>query len=146
MQQDIRRAKVALKQRVKAFGVISDFVDLIMTSIVPLNDVTVLLPMEPRTLRFMMNAFSYQKQQQLTAYHVLDGRYNYRKLRRLPNGKQLKTLEGKTLIKRGRQRGLLTGLKGKGRMVARIVMPHLFNGSQFMIHGISHVVVPADIY
>ncbi|GJP54421.1 hypothetical protein CLOM_g13508 [Closterium sp. NIES-68] len=145
MAREIARAKRQLK-KMRLFGPITDVIDLILTSLIPLNDVTILLPVHARTIRFFMGAFSSQKQQQLIAYHILEGRYDYRRLRYLPKGRKLNTLEGTQIVKRGRKGGLLVALKGKGGAPVPIVMPNLFNGSQFTIHAVSEMVVPHDIY
>ncbi|CAI5528464.1 unnamed protein product [Closterium sp. Naga37s-1] len=117
-----------------------------VTSLIPLNGVTILLPLHAHTIRFFMAAFSSQKQQQLIAYHILQGRYDFRRLRYQPRGRRLRTLEGTSLVKRGRKGGLLVAVKGKGGAPVPIVMPNLFNGSQFTIHAVSEMVVPHDIY
>ncbi|CAI5947478.1 unnamed protein product [Closterium sp. NIES-65] len=145
MAREIQRAKKQLK-KMRIFGPINDVIDLILTSLIPLNGVTILLPLHVRTIRFFMAAFSSQKQQQLIAYHILQGRYDYRRLRYQPRGRRLRTLEGTNLVKRGRKGGLLVAVKGKGGVPVPIVMPNLFNGSQFTIHAVSEMVVPHDIY
>ncbi|CAI5507598.1 unnamed protein product [Closterium sp. Naga37s-1] len=145
MAREIQQAKKQLK-KMRIFGPINDVIDLILTSLIPLNGVTILLPLHARTIRFFMAAFSSQKQQQLIAYHILQGRYDYRRLRYQPRGRRLRTLEGTSLVKRGRKGGLLVAVKGKGGAPVPIVMPNLFNGSQFTIHAVSEMVVPHDIY
>ncbi|CAI5500606.1 unnamed protein product [Closterium sp. Naga37s-1] len=117
-----------------------------ITSLIPLNGVTILLPLHARTIRFFMAAFSSQKQQQRIAYHILQGRHDFRRLSYQPRGRRLRTLEGTSLVKRGRKGGLLVAVKGKGGAPVPIVMPNLFNGSQFTIHAVSEMVVPHDIY
>ncbi|CAI7863211.1 unnamed protein product [Closterium sp. NIES-53] len=116
-----------------------------VSALTSLSDVTILLPLSPEVLSFMRTAFSPAKRDQILAFHVITKRYSYVNLTTLPGGTELETLEGMPLIKRGPNFQPLTLFQGRELVPSLVIVPNIFVGSTFSIHGISTVLIPPDL-
>ena len=141
-------AQAALQYLSKVPGLsgYADLLNTVFTFYDALQEVTVLLPMRPDTLygTYKKN-YTKEQQQQVASYHILALRCNFADLRQLPNGEELFTLEGSSVIKQAPAGSYLTLLSDNSTAFpAVVVAPNLYNNSNFIVHGISRMLMPSD--
>ncbi|GJP48700.1 hypothetical protein CLOM_g7983 [Closterium sp. NIES-68] len=117
------------------------FVDDYLKSLIPLTDLTVLLPANVGLLG------NYTKDEQTTilSYNTIATRYIFRNFTTMAAGTELDTLEGNTIIKRG-PRGLPTvTFKGAAKLPTVLALPNLWVGTDFTIQGTSTLLIPPEL-
>eukprot|EP00475_Leptophrys_vorax_P043285 TRINITY_DN827_c0_g1_i2.p4 TRINITY_DN827_c0_g1~~TRINITY_DN827_c0_g1_i2.p4 ORF type:complete len:124 (+),score=6.86 TRINITY_DN827_c0_g1_i2:575-946(+) len=110
-------------------------------SLIPLTDITILLPSNVATLQSLP---SDQKQQILT-YHVLPTRMLFKDLTAVKFGTAMDTLEGSTVTKYGPTGAPMVLFKGKNALPAALVGPDAYVGEAFTVQVISQVLTPPDM-
>ena len=110
-----------------------------------LVEMTVLLPMRPDNLYNASKNYTQEQQQLVASYHILGMRYNFADMRNLPDGEELFTLEGSSIVKQGPAGSYLVILSDNSTSVpAVVVAPNLYNNINFIVHGISRMLTPPD--
>lgn len=125
------------------FGYTHALIDSWLQSLIPLSDVTILLP----ATIFTLATLSSDEQQNVLTYHIVSTRYRYRELTEIPGGTSLDTLQGATLIKRGPNFQPFVGFEGlidpaQLAFPASLIVPNLWVGEAFTIHLISNTLTP----
>ena len=146
---DLKATAQAALQYLSKIPALSGYADLLNTVFTfydALQEVTVLLPMRPDMLyNTYKSNYTKEQQQQVASYHILALRYNFADLRQLGNGEELFTLEGSSVIKQGPAGTYLTLLSDNSTAFpAVVVAPNLYNNTNFIVHGISRMLMPSD--
>ncbi|CAI5457576.1 unnamed protein product [Closterium sp. Yama58-4] len=123
------------------YKAIFKFVDDYLKSLIPLTDLTVLLPANIALLR------NYTKDQQTTilSYNTIATRYLFRNLTNMPAGTELDTLEGNMVTKRGPKSLPTVTFKGAAKLPSVLAVPNLWVGTDFTIQGTSTLLIPPEL-
>ena len=140
-------AQAALQalSKIPALSKYADLLNTIFSFYDALVEVTVLLPMRPDNLYNAYKNYTQEQQQLVASYHILGMRYNFVDMKNLPNGEELFTLEGSSIVKQGPAGSYLVMMSDNSTTVpAVVVAPNLYNNTNFIVHGISRMLTPPD--
>ncbi|GJP50991.1 hypothetical protein CLOM_g10144 [Closterium sp. NIES-68] len=137
---EVRKASDGIKQRPQ-FKAVHDLIDKYLKSLIPLSDVTILVPANIAVLR------NYNSEQQATiiSYNTIATRYLYRNLTEIPGGTLLDTIDTNQITKRGPNFQPFVAFKGAAALPTVLVVPNLWVGSDFTIQGTSTLLIPPGI-
>ena len=141
------KAQAALQalSKIPALSKYTDLLNAIFSFYDALVEVTILLPMRPDNLYNAYKNYTQEQQQLVASYHIVGMRYNFAALRNLPNGEELFTLEGSSIVKQGPAGSYLVMMSDNSTTVpAVVVAPNLYNNTNFIVHGISRMLTPPD--
>ncbi|GJP56325.1 hypothetical protein CLOM_g15387 [Closterium sp. NIES-68] len=139
--REVRKASDSIKQRPE-FKHVHDLIDKYLKSLIPLSDVTILIPAGIAQLY----AYTAAQQTTIISYNTIDTRYLYRNFTNMKGGTILGSLEGSNIIKRGPNYQPVVGFQGTGAALwSMLVVPNLWIGSDFTIQGTTTLLIPADL-
>ncbi|CAI5934830.1 unnamed protein product [Closterium sp. NIES-65] len=139
--REVRKASDGIKQRPE-FKNVHDLIDKYLQQLIPLTDVTILIPVGIAQL------YAYTSDQQTTiiSYNTITTRYLYRNFTKMKGGASLDSLEGSTITKRGPNYQPVVGFQGTGATLwSMLIIPNLWVGSDFTIQGTTTLLIPADL-
>ncbi|CAI5488943.1 unnamed protein product [Closterium sp. Naga37s-1] len=112
-----------------------------LKSLIPLTDITILIPANIVVLR----NYNSDQQTAILSFNTITTRYLYRNLTDLPGGTLLDTLEGTQVTKRGPNFQPFVAFKGPAALPSVLAVPNLWVGSDFTIMGTSTLLIPPGI-
>ncbi|CAI5488944.1 unnamed protein product [Closterium sp. Naga37s-1] len=137
---EVRKASDSIKQR-PDFKNVHDLIDKYLKSLIPLTDITILIPANIVVLR----NYNSDQQTAILSFNTITTRYLYRNLTDLPGGTLLDTLEGTQITKRGPNFQPFVAFKGPAALPSVLAVPNLWVGSDFTIQGTSTLLIPPGI-
>eukprot|EP00475_Leptophrys_vorax_P000205 TRINITY_DN10126_c0_g1_i2.p1 TRINITY_DN10126_c0_g1~~TRINITY_DN10126_c0_g1_i2.p1 ORF type:complete len:189 (+),score=4.78 TRINITY_DN10126_c0_g1_i2:832-1398(+) len=142
---EVKHATAAVWVMADIGTIIHNTLDIIVQLVSPLSDATILLPLSPGVLSFVLAAYPKEKQDKIFNYHIIKGNYSLAAFMNVAGGTELPTQEGMPLIKRGIRGQPMTMFQGRSLAPSMVVMPNIWSGSTLQIHGISTVLIPPDL-
>lgn len=139
-----KRQMSAARQKIyqrPGFNATRAFVDQWLQSLIPLTDITLLLPANVATLQSLPS----DQRDQILSYHVLTTRFLYKDITAVKSGDAMDTLEGSTVTKYGPAGSRVVLFKGKNALPAVLVGPDAYVGEAFTVQMISQVLTPVDM-
>lgn len=142
---EFQQMRAAVSAHASFFQLLHDVLDIIVELVSPLEDVTLLLPLAPAVLDFVMAAYPKDMRKQIFNYHIITKRLALADMMLTRGGTQLPTKEGMPVIKRGFYGQPVTLLQGRSLTPVTIVVPNIWVGATITVHGISTVLIPPDL-
>ncbi|CAI5476414.1 unnamed protein product [Closterium sp. Yama58-4] len=137
---EVRKASDSIKQR-PDFKNVHDLIDKYLKSLIPLTDITILIPANI----FVLRSYTSDQQTAILSFNTITTRYLYRNLTDMPGGTLLDTLEGTQVTKRGPNFQPFVAFKGPAALPSVLAVPNLWVGSDFTIQGTSTLLIPPGI-
>ncbi|CAI5499441.1 unnamed protein product [Closterium sp. Naga37s-1] len=118
---EVQKASDGIKQR-PDFKNVHDLIDKYLKSLIPLTDITILIPANI----FVLRNYNSDQQTAILSFNTITTRYLYRNLTDLPGGTLLDTLEGTQVTKRGPNFQPFVAFKGPAALPTVLAVPNLW--------------------